>query len=70
MPSLGDVAMSNKMNKKIKVLVGNFNSKDGPCNVFDKSVILLLNEISNEIFLDNFFKKYEKQIKNTWRKTA
>ncbi len=58
MPSLGDVAMSNKINKKIKVLVGNFNSKDGPCNVFDKSVILLLNEISNEIFKKSECKKY------------
>lgn len=58
MPSLGDVAMSYKITKKVKVIVGNFNLKDGPCNIFDKSIILLLNDISNEIFKKSECKKY------------
>ena len=48
MPSLEGVAMSIKMKKKIKVIVGNFNLKDGPHDVFDKDIILLLNEFQKK----------------------
>ena len=58
MPNLEGVAMSIKMNKKIKVIVGNFNLKDGPHNVFDKDIILFLNEISKEILNSNKCKKF------------
>ena len=50
--------MSIKMNKKIKVIIGNFNSKDGPYDVFDQNIILLLNKISKEIFNNNEYKKF------------
>ena len=58
MRSLGGVAMSVKMNKKIKVIIGNFNSEDGPYDVFDQNIILLLNKISKEIFNNNKYKKF------------
>ena len=41
--------MSIKFNTKIKIIVGNFNFKDGPSNIFDDDIILLLNEISKKI---------------------
>ena len=47
-----------QMNKKIKVIVGNFNLKDGPYDIFDKNVILLLNKISIEILKSSKCKKY------------
>tara|TARA_B100000029_G_scaffold514881_1_gene619459 strand:+ start:8856 stop:10043 length:1188 start_codon:yes stop_codon:yes gene_type:complete len=50
--------MSVKMNKKIKVIIGNFNLKDGPYDVFDQNIILLLNEISKEILNNSEYKKF------------
>ena len=50
--------MSIKMNKKIKVIIGNFNLKDGPYDVFDQNIILLLNEISKEILNNSEYKKF------------
>ena len=38
-----------KLNKKIEVVLGNFNLKDGPNEIFDRDIILLLNQISKEI---------------------
>ncbi len=38
-----------KISKKIQVVVGKFNFKDGPNDIFSKDIILLLNEISKEI---------------------
>lgn len=56
--NLEGVAMSIKMNKKIKVIVGNFNLKDGPHGTFDKGIILLLNKISKEILSSSKCKKF------------
>jgi len=56
--SLEGVVMSIKMNKKIKVIVGNFNLKDGPHDVFDKNIILLLNEVSKKILNSSKCKKF------------
>ena len=50
--------MLMKINKKIKIIVGNFNLKDGPHEVFDKNIILLLNEISKEVLKSNQCKKF------------
>ena len=36
--------------KKIKVIAGSFNLKDGPYDVFDENIVKLLNKISKEIF--------------------
>jgi hypothetical protein len=58
MQNLEGVAMSIKMNKKIKVIIGNFNLKDGPFDIFDKDIIFLLNEISKEILTNNKCKKF------------
>ena len=58
MQSLEDVVMSLKINKKIKVLVGKFNFKDGPNDIFSKNIILLLNEISKEILNNKKCKKF------------
>jgi len=58
MPSLEGVAMSIKIKKKIKVIVGNFNLKDGPHDVFDKNIILLLNEVSKKILNSSKCKKF------------
>ena len=49
MQSLEGAVMSIKIIKKINVIVGNFNFRDGPHDVFDKNIILLLNEISKEV---------------------
>ena len=38
-----------KNGKKIKIIVGKFNFKDGPNDIFSEDIILLLNEISKEI---------------------
>ena len=58
MQSLEDVVMSLKINKKIKVVVGKFNFKDGPNDIFSKNIILLLNEISKEILNNKKCKKF------------
>jgi hypothetical protein len=58
MQSLEGVVMSPKMNKKIKIVVGNFNFKDGPYEFFDKKIILLLNKISKEVLNSKKSKKY------------
>ena len=50
--------MSIKFNKKIKIIVGNFNFKDGPSNIFDDDIILLLNEISKKILISKKCQKF------------
>tara|TARA_B100000787_G_scaffold57196_1_gene41594 strand:+ start:421 stop:1608 length:1188 start_codon:yes stop_codon:yes gene_type:complete len=50
--------MSIKIKKKIKIIVGNFNLKDGPYDVFDKNIILLLNAVSKEILSSTKCKKF------------
>lgn len=52
------VAMLNKMNKKIKVIIGNFSSKNGPYDVFDQDIIKLLNEISKKILNNRNCRKF------------
>ena len=58
MLSLEGVAMPNKMNKKIKVILGNFSSKNGPYDVFDQNIIKLLNEISKKILNNKNCRKF------------
>jgi hypothetical protein len=50
--------MSLKISKKIKIVVGNFNLKDGPHNIFDENIILMLKEISKEILNSKKCKNY------------
>ena len=50
--------MLTKINKKIKVVVGNFNLKDGPYDIFDKDIILFLNAISKEILKNSKCRKF------------
>ena len=50
--------MSNKTNKKIKVIIGNFSSKNGPYDVFDQDIIKLLNEISKKILNNRNCRKF------------
>ena len=50
--------MSFRISNKIKILVGNFNLKDGPHNIFDENTILLLNEISKQILNSAKYKKF------------
>ena len=47
-----------EMGNKIKVILGNFNLKDGPYDVFDENIIKLLNKISKEILNNNKCKKF------------
>ena len=58
MQSLEDVVMSIKMNKEIKIIIGNFNLKDGPNDVFDKDTILFLNDLSKEVLNSSICKKF------------
>ena len=58
MQSLEGAVMSIKIIKKINVIVGNFNFRDGPHDVFDKNIILLLNEISKEVLNSSKCKKF------------
>ena len=55
MPSLEGVAMSIKIKKKIKVIVGNFNLKDGPHDVFDKNKRTNKKLIKKIFFFIKFF---------------
>lgn len=50
--------MLTKINKKIKIILGNYNFKDGPFEIFDKDIILFLNEISKEILRNSECKKF------------
>ncbi len=50
--------MLTKINKKIKIIIGNFNLKDGPYEIFDKNIIIFLNEISKEILKSKYCKKF------------
>ena len=50
--------MLMKVNKKIKIVLGNFNLRDGPHEIFDKDIILLLNEISKEVLNSDKCKKF------------
>jgi hypothetical protein len=47
-----------KNNKKIKILIGNYNLKDGPYEIFDKNIIKFLNEISKEILKSTKCRKF------------
>ena len=58
MQSSEDVVMSIKMNKEIKIIIGNFNLKDGPNDVFDKDTILFLNDLSKEVLNSSICKKF------------
>jgi hypothetical protein len=58
MQNLEGAVMLIKMNNQIKIIVGNFNLKDGPHDVFDKNIILLLNEFSKIILNSNKCKKF------------
>lgn len=49
---------SLKNNKKIKIIVGNHNLKDIPYDIFNKNIILLLNEISKKILKSNKCKQF------------
>lgn len=44
--------------KKIKVIGGNFNLKDGPYDLFDENIVKLLNKISKEILNNSKCKKF------------
>ncbi len=50
--------MLSKINKKIKVVLGNYNFIDGPFEIFDKDIIMFLNEISKEVLRSNECKKF------------
>jgi len=50
--------MLTKINKKIKIIIGNYNFKDGPFEIFDKDIIIFLNEISKEILRNSACKKF------------
>ncbi len=50
--------MSLKINKKIKIIVGNFNLKDGPNDIFNNNIISFLNEISKEVLNNSKCKKF------------
>ena len=52
------IEISNKNDNYQKNFINLFLSNEE----FNKKYFFYLNEISNKIFLDNFFKKYEKQI--------
>ena len=41
--------MLTKIKQKIKIIIGNYNFKDGPFEIFDKNIIFFLDEISKEI---------------------
>jgi hypothetical protein len=58
MQSSEDVVMSLKINKKIKIIVGNFNLKDGPNDIFNNNIISFLNEISKEVLNNSKCKKF------------
>jgi len=47
-----------KNNEKIKILIGNYNLKDGPYEIFDKNIIKFLNEISKEILKSTKCRKF------------
>ena len=47
-----------KINKEIKIIVGNFNLKDGPNDIFDKHTILFLNGLSREVLNSSICKKF------------
>ena len=50
--------MSIKMNKEIKIIIGNFNLKDGPNDIFNNNIISFLNEISKEVLNNSKCKKF------------
>ena len=50
--------MLSKINKKIKIMAGNFNLKDGPYEIFDKNIIKFLNEISKKILQSSECRKF------------
>ena len=58
MPNKEVVVMLIKKIKKIKIIVGNFNLKDGPFKVFDQNIILLLSKVSKEILQNKKCKKF------------
>lgn len=50
--------MSTKILNKVNVIIGNFNFNDGPNNIFDKNIIVLLNQISKEILKSSKCKNF------------
>ena len=50
--------MLTKIKKKIKIIIGNYNFKDGPFEIFDQNIIIFLDEISKEILINNESKKF------------
>lgn len=50
--------MLTNLNKKIKIIIGNLNLENGPFKIFDKNIIIFLNEISKEILKSEQCKKF------------
>ena len=50
--------MLTKIKQKIKIIIGNYNFKDGPFEIFDQNIIFFLDEISKEILKNNESKKF------------
>ena len=50
--------MLTKLKKRINIIIGNYNFKDGPFEIFDQNIISFLNEISKEILKNNECKKF------------
>jgi hypothetical protein len=50
--------MLTNLNKKIKIIIGNSNLENGPFKIFDKNIIIFLDEISKEILKSKQCKKF------------
>ena len=50
--------MLTKIKQKIKIIIGNYNFKNGPFEIFDQNIIFFLDEISKEILKNNESKKF------------
>ena len=50
--------MLTKIKQKIKIIIGNYNFKDGPFEIFDQNIFFFLDEISKEILKNNESKKF------------
>jgi len=50
--------MFNKINKDIRVIIGKLNSKNEIYTIFDKKIILFLNEISKEILKNREYRQF------------
>ena len=47
-----------KINKEIEIIIGKINWQEGPYEIFDKKIILFLNEISKEILKNKDCKQF------------